>query len=910
MVKKVVIVSILLLAALSGGWYWLEQQQNQLTYHPLDAIPVGASMVIRVPDLVQAKDHLETMRYKESLGEIGELGSLHALSHKLDSLISSDAEMMEAVSDNPWYISYHSTKPEKLTGFYSLSLSKEVKNERLSDLMMELIGGEATISQNSYGLHNIIKAVISEPFKVIYLALVNGVVIASESEDLIKRSIDQLGSGQSLRKIPGFQKLLEVDGEHVDLNIYTNSSGIQDVLGGIAKKGSRDLVSVVAESASWAQMDVNFLKEGVMMNGFTFCSDSLGQLLQILDGQKPQTMDMAGILPANTATMLFVGVEDMSVFKTNHRRYLEEKGTLKAYEEKLDSLNNALTIDIEMSLFSWIGNSFGVAVTEPGTSSFARKSFLIVKTKNEALSNAFLKELDGQMTDKDPNVIAPVASQNQVDIYETEIDGLLPIFFGNSFTHLDLGYYMTVRDHVIFGQSVGALQQYVKNLIADTDLSKDIGFNRFSDNLSSTYNLFIYSKVNQSMPIYESYLSHRSLGVIEEAKQSIGEYGAVGLQLSNNNDTYYTNVFLSHDPDRKDEAPSESMATMDGGLVIHPQFVINHYTYDPEIVVQDDSNRLFLLDQFGQQIWQKQLEGPIRSEIYEVDAYKNKKHQILFNTDEKIYLLDRKGKDVDGYPIKLKAKAVTPLTLVEYDNNRDYRLLITCENKRIYNYTMRGNLVKGWKHNKAKDITLKQFQYLVHKGKDYLITAEQNGKVHLLDRRGKNRTKVAQRLPSFSNNPIQTHEGKNAAVFITDTAGTLFRIGLTGKVMSMKLMNMSSDHQFIAADLNGDGDPSFVFNDLNLLTVFDHAYQKVKELRVEPGTEGPFVVDLEEGRSGIGLFNPRSGLIHLYDQNLETLFNFPLNGTSRFDLMAPTEKRPGMVTSASEVGGVQIIPLD
>lgn len=867
-------------------------------------------MVIRVPDLVQAKDHLEAMRYKKSLGEIGELGNLHALSHRLDSLVNADPELSKAVAGNPWYISYHSIKPEKLTGFYALSLTDEVKSERLSDLMNELIGGDATLSQNSYGLHNILKAVISEPFRVVYLALVNGVVIASENEDLIKGSIDQLGSGQSLRKDPGFQKLLEVDGEHVDLNIYTNSEGIEDVLGGIAKKGSRDLVSVVSESASWAQMDVNFLEEGVMMNGFTFCSDSLGQLLQILDGQAPQPMDMAGILPANTATMLFVGVEDMTKFKENHRVYLDGRGTLESYDKKLDSINTSLTIDLEMSLFSWIGNSFGVAVTEPGTSSFARKSFLIVKTKNEALSDAFLKELDGQMTGKDPNSIAPVASQNQVDIYETEIDQLLPIFFGNNFTHLDLGFYMTVREHVIFGQSVGALQQYVKNLIADTDLSKDIGFNRFSENLSSSYNLFIYSKVNQSMPIYESYLSHRSLGIIEEAKQSIGEYGAVGLQLSNNNDAYYTNVFLSHDPDRKDEAPLESMASMDGGLIIHPQFVINHYTYDPEIVVQDDSNRLFLLDQFGQQIWQKQLDGPIRSEIYEVDAYRNKKHQILFNTDDKIYLLDRKGKDVDGYPVKLKAKAVTPLTVVEYDNKRDYRLLITCENKRIYNYTMRGNPVKGWKHNRAKDVTLKQFKYLVNKGKDYLITAEQNGKVHLLDRRGKNRTKVAQRLPSFSKNPIQTHEGKNAAVFITDTAGTLFRIGLNGKVMSMKLMNMSSDHQFIAADLNGDGDPSFVFNDLNLLTIFDHSFQKVKELRVEPGTEGPFEVNLGDGKSGIGLFNSRSGLIHLYDQNLETLFNFPLNGTSRFDLLVPTDERPGMVTSASEVGGVQIIPLD
>lgn len=899
----------MLVAVTAAVWFWLQQEQHQTKYDPWDAIPVSASVVIRVPDLAKANNTLAEMRYSQSLGQFGDLAELHSLGHRIDSLLRSDPDLAKAMSGKPWYVSYHMTQSERLTGFYATSISKEIKAERLGELMFELMGEELSMSQINHGLTTIHKAVIQEPFKVIYLTLINEVMIASESEELVKASIDQLTTGHSLRRDPDFKKLMEVDGEYAHLNIYTSSRGVEDILSRVAKKGSLGLVSVISTSASWAQVDVSFMESGVMMNGFTFCTDSTGQLLQILNGQKPQPMDLAGILPANTATMLFIGIGDITKFKANHQRYLEGRGTFNAYKKELDSLNSALGIDLEMSLFSWVGNAFGVAVTEPGSSSFARQTFLIAKTKNEKLSDAFLKEVDGQMSGVDPRSIGPIASQNQIDIYETDIDKLLPIFFGDGFTDLDLGYYMTIRDHVIFGQSVGALQQYVKNLIADSDLSKDIAFNRFSENLSSSFNLFLYSKVSQSMPIYESYLSHKTLGAIEDAKQSIGEYGAIGLQLNSNDGSFYTNIYLSHDPDSQEDEPAESLATLEGGLSIHPQFVLNHYTNEPEVVVQDDSNRLYLLDQFGQRIWVKQLEGKVRSEIFEVDAYKNNKHQILFNTDNRIYLLDRKGKDVDGFPLKLKATAITPLTLVEYDNSKEYRLLITCANKRIYNYTIRGGNVEGWKHNKASDPTIKQFQYLVSKGKDYLITAEKNGKVHLLDRRGKNRAKVAQRIPSFSNNPIQTHEGNNAAVFITDTAGTLFRIGLNGKVMSMKLMNMSSDHGFMAADLDGDGTPSFVFNDLNLLTVFDHNYQKVKELRLEPGTEGPFEVEIGEGRAGIGLFNPRSGLLHLYDQNLETLFNFPMNGTSRYDLIIGTAENIGKVTSAAEIGGVQILPL-
>jgi len=45
----------------------------------------------------------------------------------------------------------------------------------------------------------------------------------------------------------------------------------------------------------------------------------------------------------------------------------------------------------------------------------------------------------------------------------------------------------------------------------------------------------------------------------------------------------------------------------------------------------------------------------------------------------------------------------------DYDNNNDYRLLITCKNKRIYNYTIKGKKVKGWKHNRGSDPTIHQF---------------------------------------------------------------------------------------------------------------------------------------------------------------------------------------------------------
>ena len=82
----------------------------------------------------------------------------------------------------------------------------------------------------------------------------------------------------------------------------------------------------------------------------------------------------------------------------------------------------------------------------------------------------------------------------------------------------------------------------------------------------------------------------------------------------------------------------------------------------------------------------------INSEIFQVDYFRNGKLQLLFSTRNELYLIDRNGNFVEKYPVKLRSPATCGLSVFDYDNNRDYRLFIACEDKHIYAYTKEGNL--------------------------------------------------------------------------------------------------------------------------------------------------------------------------------------------------------------------------
>ena len=86
-------------------------------------------------------------------------------------------------------------------------------------------------------------------------------------------------------------------------------------------------------------------------------------------------------------------------------------------------------------------------------------------------------------------------------------------------------------------------------------------------------------------------------------------------------------------------------------------------------MIQDQKNQLYLLSNAGIILWKQMLDGPLKSEVFQVDCYKNGKMQYLLSTRHKIYLLDRNGNPVEKYPVELRSPATAGISVFDYDKD-------------------------------------------------------------------------------------------------------------------------------------------------------------------------------------------------------------------------------------------------
>ncbi|MFM1874703.1 MAG: hypothetical protein RL266_440 [Bacteroidota bacterium] len=885
--KKWLIVASVLVVLLGGGaYYWHTLQTPTVISDPVDAIPTSAVLVVSYPNINTFWNSFEEKDYYEDIYPVAELQRYFSRNELFDSIVRYDQSLKEFLAGSVIWSSYHLTGSDSLQVFHSIQPSSGSETQVFRALNAAFLGA-GSVSAFKMADREGITLELSEPRFVMHFVMANGLILSSNSKLLLKNALEQLQNGRSLRQQPAFTEALNAAGQHVEANVFINYALLPSYLTPAMKPVMQSARSFIGSFASWSELDVTFKPDGLSFNGFTYTSDSSFQFLKLFLDQKPQNIEFPDHLPSNTASFVFYGIDDVIAFSSDYRNLLNSRGTLKLLESNLDSLNTQYGVDLEQNLLAWMGNSFGVCITEPRSVSFAEETYWVFEARSTQLAAKLLGDLSTTLSEKN-GTEKFLGTYNGAEIGQLPLQGIITVLLGDGYEDFANPYYTISDDHVVFGTSEQAMQRYLQYIQADRTLAKELSFSRFLENLSSTFNMFTYHHIARSKDVFNSYLNNRSIETLNRNRKVVSAFEALGTQLTSTGKSFYSNMFLRYDPNWQEADESYWNAVLESPAQTRPIFVKNHLSGENEVLVQDENNRLYLFNSSGQELFKRELAEPILSNVTQVDAFKNGKLQYIFNTKNFIYLIDREGNNVDGFPIELTSPAETELAVIEYDRKKDYRLLIACKNKHIYNYEISGKKAAGWLHDKATDPTIHAFQHLVFKGKDYLITAESNGKIHLLDRRGKNRVKVEKRVIGSKNNQLQVFQSTESALvgaYLTDENGLIHRVALDGDIRPMDLGKHSPEHIFLVSDLDGDGGPEFIFHDLNMLQVFNYKKEKLFEQRTDPSAGKPLVIDLGNGKRGVGFAYKDSEQLVLFGPKGEMLDGFPLSGNSDFSLL-------------------------
>ncbi len=115
-----------------------------------------------------------------------------------------------------------------------------------------------------------------------------------------------------------------------------------------------------------------------------------------------------------------------------------------------------------------------------------------------------------------------------------------------------------------------------------------------------------------------------------------------------------------------------------------------------DFILSDDGRNIFALGKKGEMAcfengkltWKKQLNSTVKSNLSIIDLHENGESFILVNTNTNIYLFDKLGKEVSGFPIELENNATNDVHFYRW-KGKSYFLIAT-DNNRIMHFDAKG----------------------------------------------------------------------------------------------------------------------------------------------------------------------------------------------------------------------------
>lgn len=891
---KKILFGIVISAFVAGGIYWFTYTKELHTpvSEAINAIPSNAAVVF---ESKQAKNTWKKLSQGNVMWEalLGAeiFAKLNNQAHYIDSLIKSNIAISQLLDNHSLFISAHVSGATSFDFLYVYGLPNRSYQSSMEGFIKTINNNTEPVLREYSGVD--IGTVHPNDRDSLSYAFLNGILIMSGKQNLVEDAIRQMKSGVSLAKDKNFSKVLNTTGTNVDANVYVNYKNFPNILTHFISPVFKTETNSLADFADCSGWDATIKPNALMLNGFTQANDSSTNFLNLFKDQKPQEIELTKVIPSKTALMLWFGIENFKNYHRNYKKYLKSlsQGRAQAYAQYIESLDEKYDISIEKSILEWMDNEMALVVTESPSNDFVNSSYAVIHSNNIDDAVTALNGLADSIERKERRVESvghkKIISYRNHAITHLNLPKLLPQLFGWQFNKIINNYYTSIDDYIVFANNQEALQNFIDDFENNKILGNTKNYKIFSENISIEANVYLYSSIARSANVYSSFVTEELAKDIENKLDLFHKFEAVGIQFSATNKLFYSTVYLKYNPKYKQESGTMWESQLDTTTSSKPYLVINHTDKAKEIAIQDDANKIYLISNAGKIIWKKQLPEKIISDIVQVDAFKNGKLQLLFNTHDAIHMLDRNGNYMKGFPVKLESPATNAIAVVDYEKNRDYRIFVACENKRIRCFKSNGEEIKAFKFNKSDSKIYVPLQYVNVESKDVLCAIDGKGKIYLLNRQGEIygniKENLAEGIRSFYIEPGK--DFSRSAIIAADALGNIIKVNFNGNKESIKLDDFESAPFFDYKDINNDTIKEYIFLFKNELKVFskDKSLLFTHEFN-ETISQAPLFFRFIDGSGKIGVLSEKTNELYLFNDNGSLYKGFPLEGKTPFSI--------------------------
>jgi hypothetical protein len=754
--------------------YQKYQELNTQTSDAIQAIPINASLLIETNNWNNSLNELENTTIWTTISKSENWSEIKTTIQKLSDEVMANESLKHLSAKQKIYLSAHHSTND----FYFFIATSCSADE------LKLIESKDSLIDN-YKTREYDGVRVFELENNWNLCHHQDILFLSSSSLLIEDGIRQLNNGISLLDNSEFRKVQSTKSTFAGAHIYINYAYLSKLLSQNTTF-SKSNEKWMSRWANWAELDLEISENNLTLSGFTLVEDSSSNYLTSLFGQTEQKIEISKVAPRNTYKITALGIEDFNLFYYNYKEFLAKHNNLYEHNKALLEIKSLYDLDAESYFNGIVLNEIGNISTFSSSGKY--DDYIFIKTKKE--SEELLNHINPK-TEKKP------FSENYRDytISKFEIDGIFSKLYGHIFKSVKENYFTWIDGYLIFANSPSSIKAFINNFMSKKVLDNNSTFINFKDQIGSRCNYLFYT--NPSMGNWNDLLSSKWSAFAP--KENWSNVSGFVYQLSSKNELFYNNVVLHYESNLSEETQLDWIVNFDNNIAIAPQIVLNHVTKKKNIIVQDDEKVIYLVDSKGKILWQKKLGGLILDDINQLDYYKNGKLQYIFNTEDSLYILDRLGRNVENFPLSLNEKAERGHSLLDYDNNRKYRILVPSENGMVYNYSKEGKTIAGWQFEKMNNAISHQIQYTNIKGKDYIYTIDKQGHTNIVGRNGKRRVEIG-KIPVKDSFYVDENTGN---IYTSDTNGNIWLITLKNTQTKIKTSELN-DFEFYAAKLNND----------------------------------------------------------------------------------------------------------
>jgi len=825
--RRIAIAALLLAIVAAIAWWLIGLRQGPAqAADPWAAVPADAVAVLEVPDPVAAWDHFTgTSQFWGDLEGDPGFSAVDTIMRRIGRAAATLGQGKGGSMVVAWSVP-EGNRPVPLVVW-------PVEPSAGALQMLGLAFGKPLSPALWNGERQHIPADSALP--ALEVAWANGLLLAGAAQAPVEAAVKAAAAATAAAGKPGaFNKARATFSNGADAHLlmqanlaaqWLQADGQPLFPGGMAAEG-------------WFAMDVRLRPDAMLMNGLLLPAGN-GAALNALIHQQPAMPELLRALPANVAWMNWAQVDSPAAY-----------------------IRNVAAGQLDETLFP----AYGAWVRGIGRAGAEGATWAVLQAADPADAAA-------AMALRCPDGGCPATEYRDVRITRLADPQALAVLFGNPFAAFQQPLWALLGDMVVFSDTPAAMRAAIDAWTDRSSLALAPGkgdfFTRFATGAVYTW----WADVPRAWPPANGPQAaiHRTLG-------------AAMLQLSPRSDGACIATFcVQHAPTGNKTDGALWTAAMPAPLAMPPLLVDDYLSKTLQVLVQDRDHRISLISCTGKVLWQRQLDGPLLGGVNQVDRYRNAKLQLLCNTAGKVYLIDRLGRDVEGFPVALKADAAAPLSVFDYEGNKDYRILVPLVTGAVANLGPDGKPVQGWEPEKLPAPALAPVEHVRSKGKDFLVIPLRNGTVAVLDRRG-----AVRYAPKLRMHALQTFLGSRDAMDIgdrrllwADSAGAVLSGSLDGHVDTLSLPASGTVSLFspqggsgtailrtTASTLTGETAGKLVFT----ITFPD-----------SPGARA-FAVPLGNAPDAIGLALPEQDQVRLFDAAGTLWPGFPLKGAMPFSI--------------------------